>query len=182
MKRIEKAPASVKNIIDLGCGTGLLGTLVANEMSWVEILGVDLSQRMVEISRKRKSTRGSTVYASVSNDDAAKYLSTLERQSIDCVLASDVFIYIGNISKVLKETLECLTSGGVVGFTVESYAGSNNDGLRLLPSGRFGHSRPYINKAVRLNGFEILSWDDCVLHHQGGANIRGSSVILRKLQ
>lgn len=183
LKRIGKSPATVKNIIDLGCGTGLLGALVANEMPWVKISGVDLSQRMVEISRERKSTRGSNVYAFVSNDDAAKYLSTLERQSIDCVLASDVFIYIGDISKVLKETSECLISGGVIGFTVESYADSNNDiGLRLLPSGRFGHSRPYINKVAKLNGFEVFSWEDCVLRHQGEAHVRGSSVILRKLQ
>jgi predicted TPR repeat methyltransferase len=183
LKRIGKSPASVKNIIDLGCGTGLLGALISNEMPWVEISGVDLSQRMVEISRERKNTRGSNVYASVSNDDAAKYLSILERRSIDCVLASDVFIYIGDISKVIKETSECLISGGIIGFTVESYGGSNKDnGLRLLPSGRFGHSRRYINKVAKLNGFEIFSWEHCVLRRQGETNVRGSSVILRKLQ
>lgn len=182
-KRIRKSPASVKNVIDLGCGTGLLGALIADEMPWVIISGVDLSQRMVEISRERKSKRGSNVYASVSNDDAANYLSTLERRSIDCVLASDVFIYIGDISNVLEEVSECLISGGMIGFTIESYEGSNKDsGLRLLPSGRFGHSRTYINEVAKSNGFEVLSWEECVLRHQGGTNVKGSSVILRKLQ
>ena len=77
LTRIKKSPESVKKIIDLGCGTGLLGIIIANEMPWVEISGVDLSQRMAEISRERRSKRGSKVYASVKNDDAANYLSTL---------------------------------------------------------------------------------------------------------
>jgi predicted TPR repeat methyltransferase len=144
---------------------------------------VDLSQRMADISRERKSKRGSNVYASVRNDDAAKYLSTLEKRSIDCVLASDVFIYIGDISKVLEETWECLISGGVIGFTIESYVGSDEDsGLRLQPCGRFGHSRPYVNEVANLKGFEVIFWEDCVLRHQGGTEVRGSSVILKKMQ
>ncbi|KAL3774600.1 hypothetical protein ACHAW5_001386 [Stephanodiscus triporus] len=183
LKRIGKSPASIKNVVDLGCGTGLLGALIADKMPWVIISGVDLSQRMVEISRERKSKRGSNVYASVSNDDAAKYLSTLERRSIDCVLASDVFIYIGDISNVLEEVSECLIGGGMIGFTIESYEGSNKEsGLRLLSSGRFGHSRTYINEVAKSNGFEVLSWEERVLRHQGGTHVKGSSVILRKLQ
>jgi predicted TPR repeat methyltransferase len=35
---------------------------------------------------------------------------------------------------------------------------------------------------AKLNGFEVFSWEDCVLRHQGEAHVRGSSVILRKLQ
>jgi predicted TPR repeat methyltransferase len=185
LKRIEKSAESVKKIVDLGCGTGLLGAIIANdeEMPSVEILGVDLSQRMTEISRERKSKRGSKVYASVKNDDAANYLSTLERRSIDCVLASDVFIYIGDISKVLEETYECLISGGVIGFTIESYKGCHKDsGLRLLPTGRFGHSRDYVNDVAKSKGFEVIFWEDCILRHQGGTEVRGSSVILRKSQ
>lgn len=91
----------IKKTIDLGCGTGLLSNLIADKMPWVDIIGVGLSQIMVEISCKRKNKQGNSVYASVSNDDAATYLLTLEIELIDCILASDVFIYIGDISKIL---------------------------------------------------------------------------------
>lgn len=183
LKQLGKSPLSIKRIIDLGCGTGLLGNIVSNEMPWVVIEGVDLSQRMVEIARERKSKRGRNVYATVSNEDAAKYLSTLEKGSIDCILASDVFIYIGDISKVFEQSSVCLVSGGIVGFTVEKYDGPHSDsGLRLLPSGRFGHSRSYIEDVANRSSFEVLSWEDCTLRQQGGKDVRGSSVILRKMQ
>lgn len=78
LKQMGKSYITVKKVIDLGCGTGLLGALIADEMPWIEIAGVDLSNRMVEISRKRKNKQGNSVYAYVSNDDEATYLSTLE--------------------------------------------------------------------------------------------------------
>jgi len=177
-----KPPLHVKKIVDLGCGTGLLGELVANEMPWVEVLGVDLSQQMVDESRERKSKRGRNVYAAVSNEEAVQFLSTLEEQSVDCILASDVFIYVGDISKVLEESSKRLVDNGLVGFTVESYEGSKADrGLRLLPSGRFGHSRSYIDEVAKVAGFEVLSWEDCVLRQQSHVDVLGASVILKKI-
>ena len=121
--------------------------------------------------------------------DAAQYLSTLERQSIDCVVASDVFIYIGDISAVLQESSKCLVQGGLIAFTVESY-GDNQDsnnvgdsdnkpGLRLLPSGRFGHSKSYISNLAMTEGFEVASWKDCVLRKQGGQDVKGAAIVLK---
>ena len=183
LNQLGKSPLSIKRIIDLGCGTGLLGGLISNEMPWVVIEGVDLSHRMVEMSRARKSKRGKKVYATVTQEDAGTYLSLLEKDSIDCILASDVFIYIGDISKVLTHSSDCLVNGGIIGFTVEKYdAPKSEGGLRLLPSGRFGHSRTYIEEMATLSGFEVLLWEDCTLRQQGGEDVKGSSVILRKLQ
>ncbi len=178
LNQLGTSPLSIKKIIDLGCGTGLLGYLVSNEMPWVAIEGVDLSQRMVEISRERKSKRGRNVYATVTKEDAGRYLSLLEKDSIDCIVASDVFIYIGDISKILKQSSTCLINGGFVGFTVEKY--ESEGGLKLLPSGRFGHSRSYIEDVSNHFGFDVVSWEDCTLRQQGGEDVRGSSIILRK--
>lgn len=177
--QLGKSPISIKRIIDLGCGTGLLGNIISNEMPWVTIEGVDLSQRMVEISRERKSKRGSNVYATVTHEDAGAYLSTLKSRTVDCILASDVFIYIGDISKVLVLSSAALIDRGFVGFTVEKFGGPS---LRLLPSGRFGHSQSYIEEVAALSGFEVLSWEDCILRQQGGQDVMGSTVILRKMR
>ncbi|KAL7551141.1 hypothetical protein ACHAWF_014341 [Thalassiosira exigua] len=179
LKLLGKSPVSIKRIVDLGCGTGLLGELVANEMPWVEVLGVDLSQRMVQISRERKSNRGRPVYASIANEDAGQYLSSVEADSIDCILASDVFIYIGDMSKVLQESFKCLVEGGLVGFTIETWTGPGS-GLRLLPSGRFGHSRSYIDEVAKSNGFAVMSWEDCILRQQAKEDVNGATVVLAK--
>ncbi|KAL7462762.1 hypothetical protein ACHAXS_003137 [Conticribra weissflogii] len=182
--KLGKSTSSIQQVIDLGCGTGLLGELVANHMPSVRVFGVDLSQRMVDISRQRKGRNGDIVYASVVLSDATDYLSTMKERSVDCILASDVFIYIGDIEKVLEESARTLVNDGLIGFTVESFDLHRKDddsrGLKLLPSGRFGHSKEYIYDVAASNGFDVLSWNDCVLRKQGRNDVKGAVVILRK--
>lgn len=91
-----------------------------------------------------------------------------------------MYIYIGDISRVLRESSKCLANDCVIGFTVENYETNEDSGLRLLPSGRFGHSRQYINEVSKIYGFEVISWEDCVLRQQGGKGVREAIVILRK--
>eukprot|EP00986_Skeletonema_menzelii_P013897 scaffold8602_cov144-Skeletonema_menzelii.AAC.5 len=171
----------IDTVVDLGCGTGLLGELIATDMPWVAIHGTDLSQRMVDISLERKTRSGGSVYSTVSNLDAAEFLSNFEEASVDCVVASDVFIYIGDVSNVLDECIKCLVEGGLIGFTVESYeAAAADNGLRLLPSGRFGHSKEYVYQIARNHGFHVLSWKDAVLRQQSGKDVNGAVVILQK--
>lgn len=170
---------SIHTIIDLGCGTGLLGELIATEMPWVAIHGCDLSQRMVDISLNRRTDSDGkrSVYTSVRNLDATEFLSNFSKESVDCVVASDVFIYVGDISSILDECSKRLVKGGLVGFTVESI----DSGMRLLPSGRFGHSRQYIYDMAEKYGFQILSWKDAVLRQQAGSDVNGSVVVMKNI-
>ena len=173
---------AIDTIIDLGCGTGLLGELIAINMPWVAIHGTDLSQRMVDIALERKTgSGGRSVYSTVSNLDAVEFLASFEEASVDCVVASDVFIYIGDVSNVLDECKKCLVEDGLIGFTVESYeAAAADNGLRLLPSGRFGHSKGYVYQIAAKHGFSVLSWKDAVLRQQSGKDVNGAVVILQK--
>ena len=175
LEQLGRSPSSVKKVVDCGCGTGLLGELIANNMPWVKLSGVDLSHRMIDASRERK------VYnAGLSQGDAEAHLLTLGKESIDCILASDVFIYVGDISALLHESFKCLASNGLVGFSIESYDDDEGE-FRLLKSGRFGHSKQYIEKVAELNGFEILTWEDCILRQQGGQDVKGATVVLKKI-
>ena len=135
---------------------------------------------MTDVSHERKSIHGREVYnAGLGKGDAAFYLSSLEKESIDCILASDVFIYVGDISALLHESFKCLARKGLIVFTVESY--DEEGEFRLLKSGRFGHSKQYIEKVAKLNGFEVLTWEDCILRQQGGQDVKGATVVLKKI-
>ena len=180
LKQLGRSPSSVKKVVDCGCGTGLLGDLIANNMPWIELSGVDLSHRMIDASRERKSKNGREVYAGLSLGDAEAHLSSLEKESIDCILASDVFIYVGDISSMLHESFKCLARKGLVGFTIESYDDEEGE-FRLLKSGRFGHSKQYIEQVAKINGFEVLAWEDCILRQQGGQDVKGATVVLKKI-
>jgi len=184
LQKLEKSTSSIQQVVDLGCGTGLLGELIANDMPSAIVSGVDLSRRMVDISRQRRSRNGDDVYASVAVSDAAEYLSTRNERSVDCILASDVFIYVGDIEKILGESARVLVKDGLVGFTVESFDFHREDkdsrGLKLLSCGRFGHSKKYIHDIAASKGFDVMSWNDCVLRKQGQNDVIGAVVILRK--
>jgi predicted TPR repeat methyltransferase len=182
--KLQISLSSINTVVDLGSGTGLLGELIANEMPWVAVHGVDLSQRMIDIARERKNKSGSDVYASVTNGDALKYLSSLKNRSVDSVVASDVFVYIGDISGILEESARCLVENGLVGFTVERYEDTKHDsngGLKLLPSGRFGHSKAHIDNLARSKGFKVSSWKNCAIRQGGGKDVKGAVVILKKV-
>jgi len=53
-------------------------------------------------------------------------------------------------------------------------------GLKLLMSGRFGHSQSYVNEVARHAGLEVVEWKEEVLRQQGGQDVRGAVVTIRK--
>ena len=53
LKQMRKSPANIKTVVDLGCGTGLLRALIADEMPWVE----SITKNGRNISRKKEQTR-----------------------------------------------------------------------------------------------------------------------------
>jgi predicted TPR repeat methyltransferase len=138
-------------VVDLGCGTGLVGQHLRTALDVpndtarssfnkgeveVILLGVDLSPRMAEIARS-KELDGHKVYNRVNDDDAVNYLSHL-RSPVDCIVAADVFIYIGDLNEVFKVPHEALDDDGVVIFSVEQILPHDNKdgvGMKLLRSG-----------------------------------------------
>ena len=197
-------------ILDLGVGTGLLGQLLRERITTgadatcastndngrgnVVIRGADLSTRMVDISRARTTTDGAqnkiSVYDIVEVSDATAFLRGIGTSSVDIITASDVFIYIGALDEVFLETARVLKKDGLLGFTVElplsNKKGRNTDragagGLILLQSGRFGHSKAYVEAVADRAGLTLVEWKEEVLRKQGKEDVLGAVVLLQFL-
>jgi predicted TPR repeat methyltransferase len=124
-----------RHVLDLGCGTGLCGPLMAPRAD--AITGVDVSGAMLDEARKLG------VYRELIHADLGEFLATTALRS-DLILAADVFIYVGDLASVIRSARRILEPGGCLAFTVEPSAGGRD--IQLLPSLRYAHSEAYIRR------------------------------------
>jgi predicted TPR repeat methyltransferase len=153
--------------LDLGCGTGLCGTLL--KLLSKTLHGVDLSRNMVE----RAAARG--IYDSVAHADVTQYLATTQ-QSYDLVVAADVFVYVGALEPVFAGVARVMPSGGVFCFSVEACEEGADFALRT--SLRYAHSRAYIEKLAGQYGFEVQATTGHSIREDQGIPIPGIFVWL----
>lgn len=167
-------------IVDIGCGTGLVGEYLVENLNFpASVLGVDVSERMVKLANARHSTNGDTkLYESVHQGEALEFLTNLPVGSIHAVAAADVFIYVGNLGAIFHTSRLALADAGVVVFSVE--LSSEEQGRVLLPSGRFGHSKGYIEAEAANAGFLVTVWKEGPLRKQRGDPVGGAVVVLQK--
>jgi predicted TPR repeat methyltransferase len=133
-----------RSVLDLGCGTGLCGTLLTPVAGRVD--GVDVSSAMVE------QARATGAYTLLVHEDIADYLADADR-SDDLVLAADVFIYVGDLDRIFTGVARVLEAGGQFCFTVEPATGDAE--VQLLPSLHYAHSESYVRRLADQHGFEV---------------------------
>jgi predicted TPR repeat methyltransferase len=68
-------------------------------------------------------------------------------QKFDLIYSSDVFVYFGNLDPVIRSASSYLVSSGIIAFSVERLDDPSM-GHRLFPSGRYAHSRAYIQDVL----------------------------------
>ena len=136
------------SVLDLGCGTGLFGKEIAGRCD--RIVGLDVSRNMLGKAAETE------VYDTLINDDIETYL-TSQSLNFDYFVATDTFPYLGDLADVFRLIQSRNQSSAKLVFSVEH---SNGSGYDLLPSGRYGHSKKYIedlceNFHYRLDFFDL---------------------------
>ena len=130
--------------LDLGCGSGLCGQLLAPVCDAVD--GVDVSRVMVE------QASASGHYRRVDHAELLPFL-TSGNELADLIVAADVFIYVGALDAVVPAAVRRLAAGGVLAFSVEQ-ADPGHD-LQLRPSLRYAHGRAAIERLALACGLIV---------------------------
>ncbi len=156
------------DIVDIGCGTGLLGPLLRHIAKRLD--GVDCSPRMLDQARLLG------LYDDLLEDDLTETLIHRPNQ-YDIVTAADVFVYIGDLAPVLIAVAFSLRPGGLVAFTVEV---SEDEGYQLTSSGRYVHAPAFVRKAAAAAGLTEVSVDAVILRKEHSSFISGLVWVLRK--
>ena len=153
-------------IADLGCGTGLFGVEINQFCEHLE--GVDLSEKMLNKAEEK------SVYNKLIKQDIVDYLSNVSL-NFDYFVSADVFVYIGDLSEVFRLIKFRNKKAGRLVFSTENYDG---DGFFLEPSGRYSHSKKYIEDLCVKFGYELCHYETQMLRKEKNQYIRGGLYIL----
>lgn len=156
--------------LDLGCGSGLCGRLLAPVCAAVD--GVDVSRVMVA------QARASGAYRQVAHAELLPFLAQSDGLA-DLIVAADVFIYVGALDAVLPAAARRLAPGGVLAFSVEQ-ADPGHD-LQLRPSLRYAHGRSAIEQLAASCGLQVRSLWAAAIRQDQCQPVMGWYVLLQRL-
>jgi predicted TPR repeat methyltransferase len=155
-------------ILDLGCGTGLAGPLLAQPGR--HVTGIDLSAGMLEKARARDC------YDTLLVDEAVAYLGT-QHAAFDLIFAADVLIYVGEFDALMPNAAQALVPGGLFALTIETNTGAD---IALMPSGRFAHALDYVMIQAGEAGFEAVETQPIQLRFEISGYVTGHLILLRR--
>ncbi|HRQ57818.1 MAG TPA: methyltransferase domain-containing protein [Azoarcus taiwanensis] len=162
---LELHPDRKLNLLDLGCGTGLLGLMLQRIDG--AMIGVDASLKMIE------KAAGHGFYNRFHHVDLMEALETTPESLYEAVAALDVFIYVGDLSRAISNAYRILTPGGRFFFSCEMLDGEAESAWSLSAAGRYVHRRDYVLECCAAAGFEPVVAQDVVLRQEAGAPVSG---------
>ena len=164
-----KPVAEKWDVLDLGCGTGLVGPAIAPYTR--QLVGVDLSAGMLAKAQEKR------LYQRLERSELLAMMKGEKASSYDVIIAADVFVYIGRLDEIMVEINRLLRPGGTLAFSVEAMeALSNEEGIKdyqLNQTGRYAHSSGYIARMALVNGFKKHSLTPSTIRLEKGKPVQG---------
>lgn len=156
------------SVLDLGCGTGLAALPFRPFSDWMG--GVDLSPAML------MQARGKGLYDRLIESEVLAFLSSEAeiKARYHLVLAADVFMYLDDLTSVLKAIAQVLASSGQLAFSVEAHAG---DGVLLRETLRYAHGEAHVRAALAAAGLKLISLDFASTRTEKGVPVLGLIVV-----
>ena len=161
---LERHPDKKINVLDLGCGTGLLGVYLGRLDG--ALVGVDPSIKMIEQAARHN------VYDRFHTVNLHDALRETPDALYQVIAALDVFIYAGDVSQAIPNAHRVLTAGGMMVSSFETAPEQGPD-LVLLPSGRYAHKRSHVEALCHAAGFATVEVRDTALREENHQPVNG---------
>ena len=159
--------SSLGSIMDLGCGTGLAGVSLKNICKSIQ--GIDLSKKMLTKAKQKN------VYDKLNHIGVVEYLSEAPLD-FDLFVSADVFVYVGELSEIFRLIKSRNKRSGLFTFTTEH---TEKNGFFLETSGRYSHSKGYIESLCQEFNYELLSFSKFKLRKHQGMLVTGGLYLLK---
>ena len=155
--------------IDIGCGTGLCAPAF-NDIVY-RLVGIDLSPKMLNKARMLGA------YHRLHEGDIVEQLAKHYLNCANIVIAADVLVYFGQLTHLLAAVSHALKPGGYFVFSIEQLI--EGDWL-LQPSGRYAHSRSYLEQVCAEVGLAPVDTRAVMLREHFGEPLNGLAMVFRK--
>jgi predicted TPR repeat methyltransferase len=171
----DKVSGGGLDVLDAGCGTGLVGALVRDRSR--RLVGVDLSDTMLGLAKSKK------VYDELHKGDLIAFMRA-RTQTCDVVTCAATLIHFGDLGPAFMAAGSVLRAGGAFVFTVfpneqdADFSVAALDGLGQ--GGCFVHGRRYIAETAIANGFSVETIESAIHEYKNGLPITSLVVVLRR--
>ncbi len=122
-------PGRHNAVLDLGCGSGILGEICLQSPNVESLIGVDMSAAELILAERRLSDDRATLHRGLAQD-----LGFLEPDAVDVVLCHWALTLMDPVEPVLSEIARVMRPGGVFGAIVDGdlQSGAGYDELNSL--------------------------------------------------
>ena len=168
---LERFPERNINLLDVGCGTGLLGAALGAINGY--FVGVDLSLPMLAEAKKH------TVYSRLHNVNLLDALDATDGNEYEVIVAADVFVYLGELDAAIRDSFKVLKPGGWLFFSCEAAPEGGPDFV-LHKSMRYAQTTQYVRRLLDACGFVTPSIEAIDLRMEQDAVIPGFLVAAQK--
>ena len=163
-------------IIDIGCGTGLLGVEIRAFANRLE--GFDISQNMLaKAEEKRLYDHLDQADLSLEPEASGLFTPTLAQHRAGLVAAADVMMYLGSLETVMPLVSALLAPSGFFAFSVED--AGEEDGFVLRESLRYAHSKSYVTELLERTGFSLIEIRKTTIRKDAGKPLSGILFLAR---
>ena len=162
-ERVIANLAPPRTILDLGCGTGLVGHVFSDLAAGGRLDGIDIAPRMIDAARRRG------VYDDLILDDLETVLA-IAGPRYDLILSADTMIYLGDLTPTFSGAANRLAPGGFFIFAVESKGG---EGWEQTAANRFRHSVTYLQAETARAGLRFADVMETVLRREANEQVGG---------
>jgi predicted TPR repeat methyltransferase len=167
---VAAGAAKLGPVLDLGCGTGLVGVALADLLGG-PLTGIDLSRGMLE--------QGATkhLYAKLRQAEITAALREgLPPQAL--IVAADVFIYLGRLEEALRLCRATLAPDGALLFSLERLPPGEGP-WRLGASGRYAHAPDYVARCLAEAGLAVIEQRAEALRLESDHAVEGMLLLVR---
>ncbi|MDF1484980.1 methyltransferase domain-containing protein [Ramlibacter sp. H39-3-26] len=165
-------PGLKLNVLDLGCGTGLLGVCLGRIDG--ALVGVDLSMKMIEQAARHG------VYDRFHNVNLLDALQATPDSLYEVITAADVFIYVGDLSQAIPNACRILVPGGRLMFSCEAATDDEADYVLHADNMRYAHKASHVQALCKAAGFDDVLIEATDLRLEKGQPVKGFIVEAHK--